>query len=107
MRGTSLRSKTRQIQFDKNPTWGLYRDRSNIKPKMETFMRANQFILVLAALLIGIGAKQYFFPPTAAVADTHAVPSAGMHIFQMHTDHPSGTLPTQKMHDMTFVFDHE
>jgi hypothetical protein len=74
---------------------------------MEALMRAHHIISVLVALLIGLGAKQYFFPPAAAVADLRAVSSAGMNVLQMHADHPGGTLPTQKIHDMTFVFDRE
>jgi hypothetical protein len=46
--------------------------------------------------------KQFFFPPKAAEADTRA---GNMNIRQIHIDHPN--LPTQKMHDMTFVFDSE
>jgi hypothetical protein len=65
-------------------------------------MRKHHVIAVLAVLLIGVVAKQFFFPPRAAEADPQ---SATLDIRQMHLDHPS--LPAQKMHDMTFVFDSE
>jgi hypothetical protein len=65
-------------------------------------MRKHHVIAVLAVLLIGVVAKQFFFPPRAAEADPH---SATLDIRQMHLDHPN--LPAQKMHDMTFVFDSE
>jgi len=65
-------------------------------------MRKHHVIAVLAVLLIGVVAKQFFFPPRAAEADPH---SATLDIRQMHLDHPN--LPAQKMHDMTFVFDGE
>ena len=65
-------------------------------------MRKHHVIAVVAVLLIGVVAKQFFFPPKAAEADPHP---ATMDIRQMHLDHPS--LPAQKMHDMTFVFDSE
>ena len=68
-------------------------------------MRAHHVIAVVAVLIIGLGAKQYFFPPMQAEADIHAVPSASMNVLQMHIDHPNiKNLPVEKMHDMTFVF---
>jgi len=65
-------------------------------------MRKHHVIAVVAVLVIGLGVKQFFFPPKAAEADPHPVT---LNIRQMHIDHPN--LPTQKMHDMTFVFDSE
>jgi hypothetical protein len=65
-------------------------------------MRKHHVIAVLAVLLIGVVAKQFFFPPKAAEADTRA---SNMNIRQIHLDHPN--LPAQEMHDMTFVFDSE
>ena len=74
-------------------------------------MRAHRIIFVLAALLIGLGAKQYFYPQTVALADIHAGPDtnagAGINVLQMELDRPGGTLPLQKIHDMTLVFDEE
>jgi hypothetical protein len=65
-------------------------------------MRKHHVIAVVAVLLIGLGVKQFFFPPKAA----EALPYTGFtDIRQMHIDHPN--LPAQKMHDMTFVFDGE
>ena len=73
--------------------------------KLATSMRAHHVIAVLAVLVIGLGAKQYFFPPMEAEANLHAVPRASMNVLQMHIDHPNRKdHPTQKMHDMTFVF---
>jgi hypothetical protein len=65
-------------------------------------MRKHHVIAVIAVLLVGVGVKQFFFPPKAAEADP---PSGNMDILQIHMDHPN--LPAQKMHDMTFVFDSE
>jgi len=71
----------------------------------EAFMRAHHVIAVVAVLVVGLGAKQFFFPVTEAEADIHAVPSASMDVLQMHNDHPNrNNLPVQKVHDMTFVF---
>jgi hypothetical protein len=72
---------------------------------MEAFMRAHHVIAVVAVLVIGLGAKQFFFPPMEAEADIHAVPSASMNVLQMQTDHPNrNNLPVQKVNDMSFVF---
>ena len=68
-------------------------------------MRAHHVIAVVTVLIIGLGAKQFFFPVTEAEADLRAVPSASMNVLQMHIDHPNmKNIPVQKMHDMTFVF---
>ena len=68
-------------------------------------MRAHHVIAVVTVLIIGLGAKQFFFPATEAEADIRAVPSASMNVFQMHIDHPNmKNIPVQKIHDMTFVF---
>jgi len=69
---------------------------------MEAFMRAHHVIAVVAVLVIGIGAKQFFFPPGKAEAD---IPVVSMNVLQMHADHPNrNNHPVQKMHDMSFVF---
>ena len=65
-------------------------------------MRKHHVIAVVAVLLIGVVAKQFFFPPKAAEAPPYA---GNTNIHQMHIDHPN--LPAQKRHDMTFVFDSE
>ena len=67
-------------------------------------MRAHHAIAVVAVLVIGVGAKQYLFPPIKAEAN---IPSASLNVFQMQIDHPNKTQPVQKMHDMTFVYDSE
>ena len=65
-------------------------------------MRAHHVIAVVAVLVIGIGAKQFFFPPGKAEAD---IPVVSMNVLQMHADHPNrNNHPVQKMHDMSFVF---
>ena len=72
---------------------------------MEAFMRLHHVIAVVAVLIIGIGAKQFLFPPKQAEANIQAMPSASMNILQMHIDHPNkNDHPVQKMHDMSFVF---
>ena len=68
-------------------------------------IHAHLIIAVLAVLVIGLGAKQYLFPPMEAEANLHAVPSASISVLQMHRDINVKNLPVQKMHDMTFVFD--
>ena len=65
-------------------------------------MRAYHHVIAVAAVLvIGLGVKQYFYPPVIA----HAVPSGRANVLQMQSDANMKTLPTQKLHDMTFVFD--
>jgi hypothetical protein len=68
-------------------------------------IRTHHVLAVVAVLVIGLGAKQYFFPPMEAQANLHAVPSASMNVLQMHRDINVKTLPVQKVHDMAFVFD--
>jgi hypothetical protein len=72
---------------------------------MEAFMRAHHVTAVVAVLVIGLGAKQFVFPPQQADADINAVPSASVNVHQMFIDHPNrNNFPVQKMHDMSFVF---
>jgi hypothetical protein len=66
-------------------------------------MRAHHVIAVAAVLVIGLGAKQYFFSPKIA----HAIPSGGINALRIQRDINTRTIPTQKLHDMTFVFDSE
>ena len=70
---------------------------------MEAFMRAHHVIAVVVVLVVGFGAKQFFFPPVKAEADIN--PSVSMNVLQMHRDTNMNNLPVQKMRDMTFVFD--
>ena len=65
-------------------------------------MRKHHVIAVLAVLLIGVVAKQFFFPPRAAEADPH---SATLDIRQMQLDRPKSSGAEDA--DMTFVFDSE
>lgn len=73
---------------------------------MEAFMRTHHFVAVVAVILIGFGAKLFFFPAPAAEANIHAVPSAGMNILQMHADNPNiKSMPSQRLRDLTLVYD--
>jgi DNA-binding transcriptional LysR family regulator len=68
----------------------------------EAFMRAHHVIAVIAVLVIGLGVKQFFFPPIKAEAELHPV---SMDVLQMQVDHPNrNNLPQQKTNDMSFVF---
>ena len=68
-------------------------------------MRAHHVIAVVAVLVIGLGAKQFLFPPKQADADV--VSPATMNVLRMHTDINMQQLPKQKMNDRTFVFTEE
>jgi hypothetical protein len=68
-------------------------------------MRTHHVIAVVVVLLIGLGAKQFFFPPKEAAANIQADSSVSMNVLQMHIDHPNrNNLSPQKMNDMSFVF---
>jgi hypothetical protein len=67
-------------------------------------MRAHHHVIAVAAVLvIGLGAKQYFFPPEIA----HAIPIGGVNVLQTQRDVNMQAVPTEKLQDMTFVFDSE
>ena len=67
-------------------------------------MHAHHHVIAVAAILVvGLGAKQYFFPLEIA----HAIPSGGINVLQIQRDVNMQAVPTQKLHDMTFVFDSE
>jgi hypothetical protein len=72
---------------------------------MEAFMRAHHVIAVVAVLVIGLGAKQFLFPPKQANAV--AFPTASMNILQMHSDIDMKHFPVQKMNDKSFIFTDE
>jgi hypothetical protein len=74
---------------------------------MEAFMRAYHVIAVVAVLIIGLGAKQFVFPPQQADAGVNAVPSASVNVLQMHGGIDIKSLPVQRMNDKTFVFTDE
>ena len=68
-------------------------------------MRIQHVISVVAVLVIGVGAKQFVFPPKQADANINVVPSTSMNVHQILIDHPNrNNFPVQKMHDMSFVF---
>ena len=68
-------------------------------------MRTHHVIAVVAALVIGLGAKLYLFPPKQAEADVF--PTDTMNVLQMHTGIDMKQLPQQKMNDKTFIFTEE
>jgi molybdenum-dependent DNA-binding transcriptional regulator ModE len=74
---------------------------------MEAFVRAHHVIAVVAVLVIGLGAKQFLFPPTQADANINVVPSANVDVLQMHRDINTKSVPVQKMNDKTFIFTDE
>ena len=74
---------------------------------MEAFMRVHHAIAVVAVLVIGLGAKQFVFPPQQADAGVNAVPSASVNVLQMHRDIDTKSLSVQKMNDKTFIFTDE
>ena len=59
-------------------------------------MRLHHAIAVTAAILIGFGAKLFFFPAPIAEADASSIKSSSMNLLQMH----SKGLPVQKVSDM-------
>ena len=68
-------------------------------------MRAHHVIAVVAVLVIGLGAKQYMFPPKQA--DATVFPAANTNVLQMHSDIDMRTLPQQNMNDKAFIFTDE
>lgn len=68
-------------------------------------MRARHIVCVAAALAIGFGAKQFFFPAAGAEAGLPASPNTTLNARPMHRDIDANSLPVQEMHDRTFVFD--
>ena len=73
----------------------------------EAFMRAHHVLAVVAVLVVGLGAKQFFFPVTEAEANLHAVPSASVNVLQMHRDIDTKSISVKKMNDKTFIFTDE
>jgi hypothetical protein len=67
-------------------------------------IRAHHVIAVLTVLVIGLGAKQFLFPPRQADANINPVLSASMNVLQMHSDIDVKSLPVQKMTDKSFIF---
>jgi molybdenum-dependent DNA-binding transcriptional regulator ModE len=72
---------------------------------MEASMRAHHLMAVIIVFIIGLGAKEFLFPPIKADADVR--PSAGLNVLQMQRDLDMKRLPVQSLHDLTFVFDSE
>ena len=65
-------------------------------------MRVHHVIAVIVVLIIGLGAKQYLFPPKQADADVF--PTATMNVLQMDAGVDIKKLPQQKMNDKAFIF---
>jgi hypothetical protein len=70
-------------------------------------IRAHHVIAVLAVLVIGLGAKQFLFPPRQADAGIQFVPTVSVNVLQMHSGIDVKSLSVQKMNDMSLVFDNE
>jgi hypothetical protein len=65
-------------------------------------MHALQAVVVVAVIIIGLGAKLAFFP--ASEANRGAVQSASLNVLQVDIHRQNANdLPAEKIHDMTFV----
>jgi hypothetical protein len=62
-------------------------------------MRAPYAFTLIAAIVVGIALKLFFFSAPPAEADVRA--GFGLDVSKMHQNQ---NLPMQKMHDMSFVF---
>jgi hypothetical protein len=65
-------------------------------------MRAHHAIVVVAAILVGIGVKLIFFTAPTAGADPLFIKSVGVDVPQLHQN--ARNLLVQKFHDMSLVF---
>jgi hypothetical protein len=70
-------NRHRNAPFDVNPE---YRLRGGF------VMRIHHVIAVVAVLIIGVGAKQFFSPARTAEADIRAV---SVNVLQMHREYPN------------------
>ena len=68
-------------------------------------MRRHHVIAVVAVLVIGLGAKQYMFPPEQA--DVTVSTTASINFLQMYSDIDMRSIPQQKINDKTFIFTDE
>lgn len=68
---------------------------------------ARQVFAVALVLIIGLAAKQYFYPPLKAAADPNAIPHSSLDILRLQRDVKMKSLPQQIMSEKTFVFDGE
>lgn len=65
-------------------------------------MKKRHVIAVATVVVIGLGAKEFLFPPKVAEADVSVV---GIDPHKMTIDHPNRSgHPVQKVNDMTFVY---
>jgi hypothetical protein len=79
------------------------RVQSRLQRKGIIIMRAHHVIIAAVAVtLIGIGVKLIFFWAPTAEATILSVKSPSMDISELHRN--TKNLPTQKIHDMAFVF---
>ena len=66
-------------------------------------MRTHHVIAIVAVLVVGVVAKQFFFPPIKAEADiSHTV---SMNVGDIQNGMKLETLSAPKLNDRTFVFD--
>jgi len=68
-------------------------------------MRARHVIAVVVVLVIGIGAKEFLFPPKQAGAGP--VPGASINVLKMQRDMDLKRIPAQNIRDASFVFENE
>jgi hypothetical protein len=68
-------------------------------------MRTHHAVAVVVVLILGLGAKQFFFPPQDAEASIRADQAVSLNVLQMHRDMDMKNLPVQRVHDMALVFD--
>jgi hypothetical protein len=66
----------------------------------EVFMRV---LAVVAVLVLGLSARQYFSLTEVAGVEKQAAPNNGLDVLQMQRD--LKVLPAQNQQDLTFVFD--
>jgi len=72
---------------------------------MEASMRTNHVVAVLAAVVIVFGGKFLFFSSPPAEANIRASTNSELDIRKIQAGLLNrGSLPVQRMHDMTFVF---
>jgi hypothetical protein len=69
--------RRRNATFDVNPECGLGGN---------SVMRMHHAIAVVAVLIIGVGAKQFFSPAKTAEADIRAI---SVNVLQMHREYPN------------------
>jgi len=96
------RESAQQMALDVGGGLIKLHSQSNAQRKMEASMHALQAVVVVAVIIIGLGAKLAFFP--ASEANRGAVQSASLNVLQVDIHRQNANdLPAEKIHDMTFV----